>query len=66
MNLGESEVIEVAEKFHDFADLLINKVAPKLSAARADWAEHHPENHPQGVPHRVHTRPLAHDRPDRP
>src|SRR5882757_145781 len=48
MNLGESGVVEVAEKFHDFADLLINKVAPELAAARADWAEHHPEHHPQG------------------
>jgi len=38
----------VAQKFHDFADLLLNKVAPELAAARADWAEHHPEHHPQG------------------
>lgn len=40
MNLGDSGVTEVAEKFHDFADLLINKVGPELSVARADWAKH--------------------------
>ena len=41
-------LVEVAQKFHDFADLLLNKVAPELAAARADWAEQHPEHHPQG------------------
>jgi hypothetical protein len=40
MNLDPSGVAEVAEKFHSFAELLVNKVAPELSAARAEWAEH--------------------------
>lgn len=42
MNLDPPGVAEVAAKLHDFADLLLNKVAPELAAARADWAQHHP------------------------
>ncbi|WP_405592652.1 DUF6907 domain-containing protein [Streptomyces sp. NBC_01190] len=39
-NLDPSGVVEAAERFRDFADLLTNKVAPELSAARSAWAEH--------------------------
>lgn len=39
-DLDPSGVLEVAEKFRSFADLLVDTVAPSLSAARAEWTEH--------------------------
>ena len=40
MNLDPSGVLEVAATFRSFADLLVNTVAPSLSAAHAEWTEH--------------------------
>ena len=39
-NLGPAGTVEVAEKFREFADLLVYTVAPALYAARGDWADH--------------------------
>lgn len=47
IDLDPAGVAEVAAHFHDFAELLLTKVVPELSAARADWAPHHPVGHPQ-------------------
>lgn len=46
-NLDPSGVVEAAEKFRSFADLLVNTVAPALSAAQADWAARFSVRHPQ-------------------
>jgi len=39
-DLDPTGVVDVAERFRSFADLLVHTVAPALTSARRDWAEH--------------------------
>jgi len=48
--LDPAGVVETAEKFRRFADLLVTTVAPALFAARGDWAAHVPARPAQADP----------------
>ncbi len=46
-DLDPSGVVEVAGRFRAFAELLVTEVAPALTRARAEWAEHLTAREPQ-------------------